>query len=69
MSERKVKLLKVRCLSAAEIAAMAPVDSLETVDNQAVYCEVSVIKQRLKRLAELHHLAPEKARKIIELLF
>lgn len=69
MTERKVKVLKVRCLSAAEIAAMAPVDSLEAADNRAVYCEVDTVKQRLRRLAELHHLSPEKASKIIELLF
>lgn len=69
MSERKVKVLKVPRYSAVEIASMAPVDSLETADNLAVYCEVGTVKQRLKRLAELHHLSSEKANKIIELLF
>lgn len=69
MSERKVKVLKIPRYSAGEIAAMAPVDSLEAADNLAVYCEVDVVKQRIRRLAELHHLSPEKANKIIELLF
>jgi hypothetical protein len=69
MSERKTKVLKVQALTAKQIAEMAPVESLETPQDPAIYCEIPVIKQRIRRLAELHHLSFEKANKIIELLF
>lgn len=69
MSERKQKVLKVKQLTAKEIAEQAPVDSLETPQEPAVYCEIPEVKAKLRRLSQLHHISSEKANLIIQLLF
>jgi hypothetical protein len=69
MSERKVKVLKVKRYTARDIAEMAPVDSLETAQEPAVYCEIAEVKAKLRRLSQLHHISSEKAHLIIDLLF
>jgi hypothetical protein len=69
MSERKQKVLQVKRLTAKEIAEMAPVDSVETPQEPAAYCEIPEVKAKLRRLAQLHHISSEKANLIIQLLF